>query len=81
MLRFNGLVNRIGRPTDAGELVWIVFHTALWLLKKIGLFIGHFDSQAFTSALSHQNRLQLAALYTLQYGLSRNTPYCPTTRD
>jgi hypothetical protein len=34
--------------------------------------IDDFDSQAFTSALSHKNGLQFATLYTLQHRLSRN---------
>ena len=34
--------------------------------------IDHFDSQAFAATLSHQHGLELAALYTLQYRLSRN---------
>jgi len=45
---------------------WIVFHTAPWLLKKLWLLIDHFDSQALTPALPHENRFELAALYTLQ---------------
>src|SRR5215470_15786007 len=54
---------------------WILFHTAPWLLKKWWLLIDHFDAQALTPALPHQNSIQLAALYTLQHGLPRNTQF------
>src|SRR5690242_11482787 len=53
-----------GFATWTSRASWIVFHTAPWLLKKLWLLIDHFDSQAFTPALSHQYSLQFAALYT-----------------
>jgi hypothetical protein len=55
--------------------LWIVFHTAPWLLKKLWLLVDRSDSQALMSALPHEHRLQLAALYTLQHGLTRNTQF------
>jgi hypothetical protein len=42
----------------------------LWLL------IDHFDSQALTPALPHENGFELAALYTLQYRLAGNAQFC-----
>ena len=43
--------------------------------EKIRLLIHDFDTQAFAPALPHQHGLELAALYTLQYRLSRNAEF------
>src|SRR3954453_915080 len=61
---------------QTSRATWIVFHTAPWLLKKLWLLIDHFDSQALMPSLPHEHRLQLAALYTLQHSLTRNTQFC-----
>ena len=61
--------------TQIEAATWIVFHTAPWLLKKSWLLIDHFDSQTFMPALPDQNRFQLAALYTVQHRLPRNTQF------
>ena len=46
------------------------------VIEKVdGCCIDHFDSQAFTPALPHQNSFQLAALYTLQHRLPRNAQF------
>ncbi len=37
------------------------------------MIIYHFDSQAFSLAAVDMHGLKLAALYTLQHGLARNT--------
>jgi len=54
----------------------MMFHTAPWLLNKLRLLIDHFDSQALTPALPHENGFELAALYTPQYRLPRNVQFC-----
>src|SRR5262249_8018654 len=64
-----------GFVTWTSRVSWIVFHTAPWLLKKLWLLVDHSDSQAFVPALSHKHRFQLAALYTLQHRLTRNTQF------
>jgi hypothetical protein len=60
-----------------GELRWSLDPVPYCPLvtERVVAVIDHFDSQPFTTALPHQNRLQLAALYTLQNSLSGNAQF------